>query len=225
MGLFSNALKNVNTTAVENKAEQPIVREVDVMSLMGALHTNGEAKLSDHIKEEPKVVETPAVPTHTSKTESKKREYVAPADAAEAKQRIEKAIAANTVTADENGDRVEFRGNTYGFRTELRMLGGEFDKEASLWCVPTDMWNDPSKAVATKSEKQQKHEERMAKQNAEVEKKASEQAAAIVTQQTGMITIEQAKANTRKALDVFLKSLASTKPETLDKIINSVYNA
>lgn len=168
-------------------------------------------------------------PSHPSRTENKKGAYVAPADAHEAKERIQKCIDGNSVVKMETDDKSHFCfvGNTYGLRTELRMLGGEFNKDSNLWMIPVSAWNDPSTAIATKSDKQIAYEQKQAEAaaKAEAEKAAAINAAVAAVTPEGMITIEQAKANTKKALQMFLQSLASTKPETLDKIVERTFAA
>lgn len=51
-----------NNNETKNAAEQPVINQVDVMGLMGALNRNGRAKLSDHFikDEEPAIEDTQA---------------------------------------------------------------------------------------------------------------------------------------------------------------------
>ena len=237
MGFLSSKFIPVNNktteiaTAVNNTpAQEPVVKQVDVMAMMSHLQQTGSAKLSDFatpvtVTEQTAPTPTPqTTPTHSSKTESK---YVAPKDATEAKARIEAAIAKNAIVMEEMSGMKVFKGNTRALRSEFRLLGGDYNKETILWTVPVAYWNDPSKAIATKSEKKIAYEQRMAEQTAkkEAEQKAAVEAAVAAVTPEGMITIEQAKAKTLETLKLFLASLASTKPETLDKMVERVYAA
>lgn len=207
------------------------------MSLFSSFVPVTKSETSNNAVTNPKTAPEPipapepvaTTPSHTSRTENKKGGYVAPSDAHDAKDRIQKYIDNNTIVKMEHDDKQHyiFVGNTYGLRSELRMLGGDFNKESNLWMVPVSAWNDPSTAIATKSDKQIAYEQKQAEAaaKAEAEKAAAINAAVAAVTPEGMITIEQAKANTKKALQMFLQSLASTKPETLDKIVERTFAA
>lgn len=215
-----------NTSAVSTPAAAPVQQTVETPTETAPTptpQTKTNAPNTPNIPNSPNPLITP---THASKTEVK-REYVAPKDAAEAKARIEAAIAKNAVVMEELSGMKVFKGNTRALRSEFRLLGGDYNKETILWTVPVAYWNDPSKAIATKSEKRVQYEQRMAEQTAkkEAEQKAAVEAAVAAVTPEGMITIEQAKAKTLETLKLFLKNLASTKPETLDKIIEKTFAA
>ena len=53
----NNETKNAAKQQVTNNASEPIVKQVDVMGLMGALSRDGHAKLSDHVIEDAEAVE------------------------------------------------------------------------------------------------------------------------------------------------------------------------
>lgn len=175
---------NVNTTTpVANptpKTEEPIVKEVDVMGLMGALNKNGQAKLSDHAKpvdsptpapqkEEPKAEKKPQV--KADKETKKKAVLIEPKDAFDARQQILNLATAGsiTTTVSEDGKSRIFanapeQNVLWTLRKCFRALGGEHngEKDDFKWIVPQEFLMDPNKAVATKSAKQQEYEQKVA---------------------------------------------------------------
>lgn len=222
------------TTAVTNP--QPAMQQVNVEALMGALSTTGTAKLSDFSTpvettpkaEEPKTTEPKPAPKAETKTDKKdKTQREAPKDAFDAKQRIEQMIADNLVTLETGTDTVTFKGQTYRMTRELRMLGGDFNRDTNLWSVPSTAWFDPSTATATKSERQQKREERNAESEAEIQKRIDAAVAEALKTATpeGMITIDAAKQNTRKAIELLLKNISVMKPDHLTALVDKVYAA
>lgn len=243
MAFFGKTLtaKTATTTTTAVTNPQPTIQQVDVEALMGALSTTGTAKLSDFstpVDTTPKVdtpkVEEPktAAPTPAPKAETKtdkkdKTQREAPKDAFEAKQRIEQMIADNLVTLETGTDTVTFKGQTYRMARELRMLGGDFNRDTNLWSVPSAAWFDPSTATATKSERQQKREERNAESEAEIQKRIDAAVAEALKTATpeGMITIDAAKQNTRKAIELLLQNLSKMNPTALEAIVTKVYAA
>lgn len=180
--LTFKAMRNqTNTTPVANstpKTEESIVKEVDVMGLMGALNKNGQAKLSDHAKpvdaptpapQEPKAEQKPQ--PKADKDTKKKAKVIEPKDANDALQHI-LALAksgAITTTLSEDGKQRIFanapeQNVLWTLRKCFRMLGGEHngEKDDFKWTVPMEFLLDPNKAVATKSAKQQEYEQKVA---------------------------------------------------------------
>lgn len=186
MGLLTfKAMRNqTNTTPVANpKTEEPIVKEVDVMGLMGALNKNGQAKLSDHAKpvdaapqtapepapQEPKAEQKPQ--PKADKDTKKKAKVIEPKDANDALQHILSLAksGAITTTLSEDGKQRIFanapeQNVLWTLRKCFRMLGGEHngEKDNFKWIVPQEFLMDPNKAVATKSAKQQEYEQKVA---------------------------------------------------------------
>lgn len=207
------------TTAVTNP--QPVMQQdiVDTTS-----------KAEEPKTDAPKTAEPKPAPKAETKTDKKdKTQREAPKDAFEAKQRIEQMIADNLITLEtpSDSDNVIFKGQTYRMTREFRMLGGDFNRDTNLWSVPSTAWFDPSTATATKSERQQKREERNAESEAEIQKRIDAAVAEALKTATpeGMITIDAAKQNTRKAIELLLQNLSKMSPTALDALVTKVYAA
>lgn len=184
MGLLNfkmmRANQNTNTTVANPKTEEPIVKEVDVMGLMGALNKNGQAKLSDHAKpvdaptpapqkEEPKAVQKPQ--PKADKDTKKKAVLIEPKDAFDARQHILTLATAGSITSELSEDsKQRIFANApehnvlWTLRKCFRMLGGEHngEKDNFKWIVPQEFLMDPNKAVATKSLPQKEYEQKVA---------------------------------------------------------------
>lgn len=208
MGLLNfkmmRANQNTNTTVANPtpapKTEEPVVQEVDVMSLMGALKKDGQAKLSDHAKpvdaapqtapepapQEPKAEQKPQ--PKADKDTKKKATLIEPKDAHDALQQILALTksGAITTTLSEDGKQRIFanapeQNVLWTLRKCFRLLGGEHngEKDDFKWTVPMEFLMDPNKAVATKSAKQQEYEQKVASGEIKprTEQTASEQTA------------------------------------------------
>lgn len=185
MGLLNfkmmRANQNTNPTpAPTPKTDEPIVQEVDVISLMGALKKDGQAKLSDHAKpvdapapatqkEEPKAEQKPQ--PKADKDTKKKATLIEPKDAFDARQQILNLVKSGAVTSElsEDGTQRIFanapeQNMLWTLRKCFRALGGEHngEKDDFKWIVPQEFLMDPNKAVATKSAKQQEYEQKVA---------------------------------------------------------------
>lgn len=182
---FQMMRANQNTNTVANptpapKKEEPVVQEVDVMSLMGALNKDGHAKLSDHAKPvdaptpAPQKEETKAEPKPQPKADKdtkKKAVLIEPKDAFDARQHILDLAKSGAITSalSEDGKQCTFanapeQNVLWTLRKCFRALGGEHngEKDDFKWIVPQEFLMDPNKAVATKSAKQQEYEQKVA---------------------------------------------------------------
>lgn len=277
-------------TAVNNapKAEQPVMQQVDVAALFGALNTTGSAKLSDFSKPvettatpqpqtaaQPAPVATPAdgaaAPTeavaapaaaHAPKAQTKtepaaKTEYVAPASPQEAHDRIEAAVTAvpAKVTKQQVGDTYVFGGKTFGLRQAFTMLGGAFDKQSQSWSISMERYENPVLCQDTfvaeiarnerRNERIEAHKEEIEAIRAEMRQqfandlfsRGTEAIRKVIAEDiakarkeweqertpAGMITIDQAKDNTRKAINLLLQNLSKMNTASLEALVTKAY--
>lgn len=251
------------TTAVNNapKAEQPVMQQVDVAALFGALNTKGTVKLSEvsapaetaatpqpQTAAESAPVSTPAegaaapteaaaeaaaatAPKAQTKTEpTTKTEYVAPSSPQEAHDRIEAAVTAvpAKVTKQQVGDTYVFGGKTFGLRQAFTMLGGTFDKQSQSWSLSVERYDNPvlcQDSFDAELERSKKAADATAKREAEIQQRIDAAVAEALKNASpaGMITIDQAKDNTRKAINLLLQNLSKMNTASLEALVTKAY--
>ena len=202
---------------------------------------------------EPAPVVTPAegaaapteatTPKAQTKTEpATKQEYVAPSSPQEAHDRIETAATSvpAKITKQQQGDLYIFGGKTFGLRQAFTMLGAAFDKQSQSWSITAQRYDNPALCQDTfdaEVERSRKAADATAKREADIQKRIDEAVAKalaeykskvegvksnVVTPE-GMMTVADAQAATKRALQLMLTMLSKTPEPTLDALIKKAY--
>lgn len=234
MGLFvnpksANAAATTTTTTATETTPSAVVTETAQTETQEATTPNSSLTTPNS--------QEPAAPQRKGS-----REYVAPASPDEARQRIEESIMKGRIrksdpVATAAGDVYEFSGRTFGHQQAFRMLGGTFDKAAQLWQVAVAYYDHPEccqtffqaeadKDAAARDRRAQAEQKRAEADEAAIQQRINDAVAAALKGATpeGMITIEAARAATRRALQLMMNKVAE-RAAFIDEIINEAYVA
>ena len=237
---LSDFSKPVETTAtpqpqtVAQPAPQPTPQPAPVVTPAEGVTTPTEAA-------------QPTTPKAQTKTEpTAKTEYIAPASPQEAHDRIETAVTAvpAKVTKQQVGDTYVFGGKTFALRQAFTMLGGAFDKQSQSWSISMERYDNPVLCQDTfnaELERGKKAADATAKREADIQKRIDEAVAKARKEweqahlntttpshpntpaPAGMISIDQAKDNTRKAINLLLQNLSKMNPSSLEALVTKAY--
>lgn len=180
---------------------------------------------------EPATAEPAPTPKAHTKTEpTTKTEYIAPASPQEAHDRIEAAATAvpAKITKQQQGDQYIFGGKTFGLRQAFTMLGGAFDKQSQSWSISVERYDNPALCQDTfdaEVERSKKAADATAKREADIQQRIDAAVAEALKNASpaGMITIDQAKDNTRKAINLLLQNLSKMNPSSLEALVTKAY--
>lgn len=183
------------------------------------------------VENTPKAAEPQTAPT----APVVKEKYVAPQSATEAKQRIEAAIEAGRVKqvpSSQDGE-IQFVGKTFALQQAFRMLGGTFDKGASIWSLAIDNWQNPEQCadlVKNELDKQAKRDESREAFEKRVEEAVAKRIEAEkakwqkenTTTATGKYTMEQMQAYSLKCIKAVLSQMSGMSDDKLKGVISKV---
>lgn len=240
MGLFGNSLFAATNNAANATANNTAVENTPKHEPQKPLTEANEC--NDTLPSAPLHSASDNTPAQAPTAPVVKEKYVAPQSATEAKQRIEAAIEAGRVKqvpSSEDGQ-LQFVGKTFALQQAFRMLGGSFDKSASIWSVPAANWQNPEQCadlVQTELDKQAKRDESreafekrvneaVEKRIAEERKKWEAEHSSLITPNSslpkGAYTMEQMQAYSLKCIKVVLGQLSGMSDDKLKGVISKV---